>query len=224
LEKKADSARPEISDRDEKRVDDMPAVESETALARPVAAPSPDTQEPVRRSDYHKLTDIKKIWISLAFANVRVQTGASKKNSEARVKVFPPQGHTLKTDHCSAHFETDNGELRIVETKNIGKEIVSTISGALKLGTNSIPTEFECRYEVEIDSAESIDLGVQIVRGSLTAENWKKNIEVELDWGDVDVGNVGAVNINCGRCTVAGENVSGRFDFRIANGNVGVTL
>jgi hypothetical protein len=164
-----------------------------------------------------------KVLIYLSFADLSISTGAPAR-AGAHLRIARVAGGA----ECLVRAEEKAGMLLISEARAplVGRQMPRAAAGstrfsAVSKGRSAIP-DTGCRYAVELSSPEAAELLVDLKRGSVLVENWAEAVSVKLDWGDVDVGAVGPLNVECGWCTLTGEGVRGSLHYAIENGNVGM--
>jgi hypothetical protein len=167
-----------------------------------------------------KLNGFQKVHVRLSSAETWFTGNALKKQGKLKVTLLRGSA-----SECHVRVQEKEGGLFIEEVALSPQALVSArkFSGVGKhSGRSTVPSGFKCHYALELSLHEAGDLDLELKRGGVLVEQWNKPVTVKLDWGDVDVGEVGPLKVACGRCTLAGEGVEGSLQYRIENGNVGL--
>lgn len=168
--------------------------------------------------DRKDLGDFGKVSISLAYADVTIVAGVATRKGTLRVQ-------RLKGgENCKVYLHESKTIFELTETPPVETATASLSATAKRLfSRTSVPSTGRCRFAVELGLREASQLNVDLKRGAILLEQWDQPTSLKLDWGDIDVGTVGALDVKCGRCTLAGEGVAGPLRFTIESGNVGLS-
>lgn len=171
--------------------------------------------------DRNDLKEFEKVSINFEYADVTVAANAAARRGTLRVQLLKGGSD------CKAHV-SDTDKVLVIGDKPPAATATAALSAAAKTASrlvvrSTIPNSIKCRYAVELGLRQSAPLFVELTRGSVALENWASQSQLQLEWGDVDVGSIGALDVKCGRCTLAGEGVSGSLRFLMDNGNVGLS-
>lgn len=162
----------------------------------------------------------EKLSINLAFADVRLTGDYAGRKGTVRVQ-------RIKGDaSCKVYLDRNAQSLELSENPpSRSSETAISVSAVKKLlaRVSSMPPEARCRYSVEVGLKTAAELSIELKRGAIAIEHWDKPAYVRVDWGDIDVGSVDALDVKCGRCTLAGEGIAGALRFALDSGNVGLS-
>ncbi|MEW6056073.1 MAG: hypothetical protein AB1540_05610 [Bdellovibrionota bacterium] len=155
-----------------------------------------------------------KINLQVEHADVRLVAGQPVRKGKLNVALLRGR------PECNVRVSETDGVLDVVEAPGEART-VQQISGVGKSGRSSVP-DAKCHFEIEMELSESAELSVDLKRGSIFLEQWPRSAHLKLGWGEVAVGNAGALVVECGRCTLTGEEIDGPVRFQLESGNVGL--
>lgn len=189
----------------------MATVGASAAADSAAAAAAVAKSVEVDSLDRKDLPTLSRLVVQLPYADVVLGTSPGFRKGQLRIT------KTAGEARCKVRVsETEKG-LEITEPPKS--------SGALSAvgkAKSALPPVSGCRFGIEIGLREAAMAVIELTRGSLAVEAWSAPLEVKMDWGDVDVGTVGALNVTCGRCTLTGEGVDGPLSYKLERGNVGL--
>lgn len=176
-------------------------------LSRP-NSPQYTLVESLNRSDFE---NIEKIAINLTHADVSLVGNVPAR--KGRLKLERVAGD----QNCLVKMSETNQTLDLTDDSKPDLELNSSRH------KSALPPSSRCHFSIEIGLPEAIETSIALTRGLVSAEAWDAALELKIAWGDIDVGSVGPLNVNCGRCTLTGDGVSGPFHYALNVGNVGVS-
>lgn len=177
------------------------------------AAPAASAADDVAEVDRNDLQALSRVEVKLPFADVQLVGNSAARRSHLKIK------RIAGSEACRVRVVVENNQLRISEGASAVKP--SGLSGVGK-GKSALPPVPACKFAVELASKETPESAVELVRGSVQAEQWKQALSIRVDWGDIDVGSVGPLKVTCGRCTLTGEEIAGPLNYELQSGNVGL--
>ncbi len=155
----------------------------------------------------HFSEHIDKLKIELSFAHLEIKG----KNKEKKNKIKTSLVKGSKEDCKIAIIKTLN---QIVIQEPLQKE--------RKKDESFFPKNFQCEFKIEISFINAAELELDINKSNITIENWEKPIFLKAAWGEMDFSQVQDLTLDCGNCTLTGENISGDLKYTLKTGNVGV--
>lgn len=155
----------------------------------------------------NNLDDFNKIEINVPFADIQVEAGLPRRQTALRIQRL--EGG----DGCRIRIVENDTELKL----SYAEEPQSTKPAAASAGKKD-----QCRFGIDLRLHEAAALGVDVRRGGIMVERWKEPVDIKMESGDIDLGDVGPVSVVCGKCTLAGDGVTGALKYTIEQGNVGL--
>ncbi|MBI3543208.1 MAG: hypothetical protein HY075_08050 [Deltaproteobacteria bacterium] len=186
---------------------------AQAAAAPAAVAAQVETLEGARleRTD---LKAIKKLSIRLSHAEVQLSGAGESRKTRFKIDQAP-----AGTDcRVRVRIDSTNGALEIAEATPVPGHAMSAVSK----GKSSVPSASRCRFVLQLETREPMPAVVEVTRGSILAESWPQSLTLKLDWGDVDVGAVGPLDVTCGHCMFSGEGIAGPLHYNLESGNVGL--
>lgn len=162
------------------------------------------------------LKDVDRIFIRVPRADITLGTGTSAKRGHLKVSLV------AGSKDCKVRLRRTEDLIEILEPLDASNKSGSSSFSAVNKIKSTLPNAARCHYAVSVALHEAAEAQIELVRGSLLAEGWDEPLRVKMDWGDVDVGSVGALSLVCGRCDLTGENIGGPLFYKIDSGNVGL--
>lgn len=217
---------------------DLAATSTETIDPTP-KAPEPPNPE--------KLGEYKKgIRIQLDYAEIQLRKVPRRTPGKLEVKVLSGG------ENCKVHLEEVDEKLYILEqgqsflahtqsqttvTPEVavnehpvapGEVSFSPAAQILREGGQSATSKSEyfhsglaCHYQIAL-AVRTTPAEFVLKQGSIDVENWDHEIQARMDWGEMNLLNVGGLQVLCGECTLTGERVHGKVRFDIQKGNIGL--
>lgn len=149
--------------------------------------------------------------IYLNQANVLVSSDRTLKKNKIKVTLIKGK------PSCGVEFKNQEGNLTLTEPRE-GESFFSRFKKSHK-----IPSGFGCLYLVEVVLKKETALKIDLVRAEIEVAHFNNApIDIHLKWGDVDLAEVGPVNVQCEHCMLSGEAVNGPVTYNIEQGNVGL--
>lgn len=207
-----------------------------------VAETTPKTPEPPNPD---KLNEYKKgVSVQLDYAEIQLRKVPKRTPGRLTVKVL------RGGENCKVHLEEVDQKLYILEqgqsflgqtqgqttvkpevatsAESTGEQSLAPAAQILKEGGQSATNKSEffhsglnCHYQIEL-ALRTTPAEFVLKRGTLDIENWDHLVQARMDWGEMNVSNVGALQVLCGECTLTGERVHGKVRFDVQKGNIGL--
>lgn len=167
------------------------------------------------RSD---LTEYDKIQIDLDSAEVVVHGKFPHRKGSLSVSLVK------ENPKCKIHVSESEELLRISDSDdpNTSSSKFSEMLSTVATKGGGIPSHSPCVFSIDLEMPEASNLAIDLRRGSVALEQWDEPTVLRMGWGDIDVGRVADLSVECVRCNLTGEGVSGPLQFKMDRGNVGL--
>ncbi|MGE4233635.1 MAG: hypothetical protein AB7F43_09930 [Bacteriovoracia bacterium] len=119
-----------------------------------------------------------------------------------------------KIETKAVALSADSAECKVVLIREGTRVVLREENSALKR---------KCTYKIDFSLDGSTPLKMDLVRSKVFIEGWSEPIDINLKNGDIDLVSVGQVDVTCVSCNLTGEALDGPVNFKLENGNVGLT-